>query len=118
MKRFRLHLTLLFILVLGFTGSVQAQSGLVFDSVQIQFWPEYDQPFMLVIYSLELPVDQALPVEFSVRIPARAGEPTAVAVLAGNSLVTNEYTRTESGSQPDRPAQELPAGLGFRLPDQ
>ena len=52
---------------------------------------------MLVIYSCELPVEQILPVEFSVRIPARAGEPTAVAVLDGNSLVTNEYSRTENG---------------------
>lgn len=95
MKRFIISLALLalFIVVPG----VQAQSGLSFDSVQIQLWPEYDRPSMLAIFTFQLSSDAALPAEFTTRIPARAGEPNAVAVLQNDQLVTGEYTRTVSG---------------------
>jgi hypothetical protein len=52
---------------------------------------------MLVIYTFELAVDQSLPIEMTVRIPARVGDPTAVAVLDGTQLVTTGYTRVEDG---------------------
>ncbi|MBN2044998.1 MAG: hypothetical protein JW757_08270 [Anaerolineales bacterium] len=78
--------------VLSVTSLAGAQTSLKFDQVQIQFWPEYDRPEMLVIFTLELPAEQALPVELSVRIPARVASPTAVAVLEGNQLVTREYS--------------------------
>ncbi len=93
----KLTLALLLIGVLVLVPVVGAQTTLRFDVVQIQFWPEYDQPDMLVIYTFELPAEQSLPVEMSVRIPARVGEPTAVAVLEGNQLVTREYSLAEVG---------------------
>ena len=95
MKRI-IPLLLLFLLLI-LTSTVSAQTELVFDTVQIQFWPEYDQPSMLVIYTLELSPSQPLPAEFMIRIPARAGEPTAVAVLEDNRLLTQAYTREVAG---------------------
>lgn len=88
----RLILAVFMIGCLALVPVVGAQAVLRFDVVQIQFWPEYDSPDMLVIYSFELPPEQALPIEMSVRIPARVISPTAVAVLEGNQLVTREYT--------------------------
>jgi hypothetical protein len=93
----RLILAVILIGCLALVSSAGAQAVLGFNIVQIQFWPEYDSPEMLIIYTLELPAEQALPVEISVRIPARAISPTAVAVLQGNQLVTREYTLSEEG---------------------
>lgn len=90
MKRVAIGIILVGILAL--TPVAGAQALLKFDAVQIQFWPEYDRPEMLVIYTIELPAEQSLPVEVSVRIPARVNNPTAVAVLEGNQLVTREYS--------------------------
>ena len=95
MKRFLIGIVLLFCLALA-TG-VSAQSALTFDTVQIQLWPEYDRPSMLVIYTLEISPEVALPIEFTIRIPARAGEPHAVAVLENNQLMTAEYSSTAGG---------------------
>ncbi|MFO7564073.1 MAG: hypothetical protein R6X02_15610, partial [Enhygromyxa sp.] len=95
MKKLTLAFLLIGILVL--VPAVGAQAALSFDLVQIQFWPEYDRLEMLVIYTFELPAEQSLPVEMSVRIPARVGAPTAVAVLEGIQLVTREYSVTEEG---------------------
>lgn len=99
MEQIMRKLTLAFLLIgiLVLVPAVGAQAALSFDLVQIQFWPEYDRPEMLVIYTFELPAEQSLPVEMSARIPARVGAPTAVAVLEGTQLVTREYSVTEEG---------------------
>ena len=97
MKRTTLILTVFFAMIIGFSGTAQAQTGLFVDSVQIQLWPEYDRPSMLVILSIELSPEQAIPAPVSVRIPASVGEPTAVAVLVDSGLVTTQYTRTVDG---------------------
>ncbi|NPA06920.1 MAG: zinc-ribbon domain-containing protein [Chloroflexi bacterium] len=48
--------------------------------VLVELWPEYDRPDMLVLYFIRLPSDTLLPAEVAVRIPARVGDPFAVAV--------------------------------------
>jgi len=58
---------------------VQAQSTLEFDSVQVDLWPEYDRPEVLVIYRMTLSADTSLPAQVSLRIPAAAGQPYNVA---------------------------------------
>ena len=93
----KLTLALLLIGVLVLVPAAAAQTSPAFDVVQIQFWPEYDRPEMLVIYTFELSAGQTLPVEMSVRIPARVGSPTAVAALEGDQLVTREYSLSEEG---------------------
>lgn len=56
---------------------VRAQQGVTFESVQIDLWPEYDRPDMLVVYRFVLAADAQLPTELSLRIPAAAGTPNA-----------------------------------------
>jgi hypothetical protein len=95
MKRI-LWLTLLIVLI-SISVPVFAQQQITFDIVQVQFWPEFDRPSMLVITSIELPEDTVLPVEVSVQIPADVGEPNAVAVAKDDQLLTAEYTREVVG---------------------
>lgn len=49
------------------------------ETLQIEIWPEYDRPAALVILRAELAADVGLPAEVSLRIPASAGAPAAVA---------------------------------------
>lgn len=97
MKQIRFAMILL-VFTLLLAGTAQAQSELAVNTAQVQLWPEYDQPAMLVIYTLELAADQPLPADVTVRIPASVGEPMAVAVLEDDGgLVTRQYTRTVDG---------------------
>jgi hypothetical protein len=59
---------------------VLAQDELKLSYLEVDFWPEYDRPEMLVIYHITLPPTVSLPVDLTFRIPAAAGEPSAVAV--------------------------------------
>ncbi len=52
MRRWFVLLFILGIAALPF--SAQAQSAVKFSSLQIQLWPEYDQPSMLVICEFKL----------------------------------------------------------------
>jgi hypothetical protein len=60
----------------------RAQQLLTFDTLQIDLWPEYDQPAMLVIMRGHLAPDTDYPANIAIRIPARAGPPHAVATRA------------------------------------
>jgi hypothetical protein len=72
--------------------------GAFLEGLNIDLWPEYDRPSMLVIYRIMLSPMLALPVALSFRIPARAGEPNAVAVQQGNGTLLNAgYTRRVEG---------------------
>lgn len=94
----RLILILCLLLLLGIAGPAAAQSSLAVDVLQVQLLPEYDQPSMLVIYTLELSADQALPAEVTVRIPARVGDPMAVTVQEADSVLRyREYSRSVEG---------------------
>ena len=56
-------------------GTVQAQSPMVFESMHIDIWPEYDRPDVLVIYRIQLDAQAKLPTQVSLRIPREAGVP-------------------------------------------
>jgi hypothetical protein len=58
---------------------VYAQNALTLDSLQVQIWPEYDKPSVLVIYNMTLSDTTTYPAEVAVRIPSAAGQPYAVA---------------------------------------
>lgn len=60
-------------------SQVRAQEEIELSYVEVDFWPEYDSPEMLVIYRITLPPTVSLPVDLTFRIPAAAGEPSAVA---------------------------------------
>jgi hypothetical protein len=75
----------------------QAQSGVTIDSLEIDLWPEYDRPEMLVIYKILLSPQVPLPAELSLRIPTRVGEPNAVAERQGQDLFVVSYEREVQG---------------------
>jgi hypothetical protein len=91
-------LPLLLILLLLVPLGVHAQNPVTLNSLQVQIWPEYDKPSVLVIYQMTLSSTTILPATVSVRIPIAAGDPNAVAVKqVDGSLYTVDYTRQVSG---------------------
>jgi hypothetical protein len=86
----------LFVLLLPLSGYAQQTPRL--SSLKVSLWPEYDQPSMLVIYTLTLSQDTQLPANLTLRIPASAGAPHAVAVgPALGQVGDTPYTRQVLG---------------------
>jgi zinc-ribbon domain len=76
----------------------QAQGNVTLASAAVDLWPEYDRPNMLVIYHLTLSSQVSPPVELSVRIPSRVGDPHAVAVRQPDgALFSVVYEREVQG---------------------
>ncbi len=69
------------------------------QSLQVDLWPEYDRPEVLVIYRIQLAEGIPLPATISVPIPAAVGEPFAVGMgpgAEGRPLLA-VYTRQVEG---------------------
>lgn len=78
--------------------AVYAQEGLTLSNLEIDLWPEYDRPAVLVIYRVQLPASTSLPAELTLRIPASVGEPHAVAAKEPDgSLVNLAFERVVNG---------------------
>jgi hypothetical protein len=92
---------LLLVLVLGLcllSGPAQAQETPTVSSLEISLWPEFDRPDMLVIYRGLFAADTPLPVAVEFRIPASAGQPTAVAYVdEGGQRLNQQYTPRVEG---------------------
>jgi hypothetical protein len=90
---------LLFLGVFAFPCSVRAQSAIKLSTLQVQLWPEYDQPSMLIIYDFRLPDTIKLPVSVSLSLP-KEGHLVAVASQSPDgSLLNTDYigpTATET----------------------
>lgn len=84
-------LFLLAILLLLFPVPVQAQSPVTVTTLNIDIWPEYDQPGVLVIYHATLAPSVRLPAEVVLRVPAAAGGPSAVAEQNADGLFTVNF---------------------------
>ncbi|MBT3314058.1 MAG: zinc ribbon domain-containing protein [Anaerolineae bacterium] len=67
-----------------------AQNDVVIDEMNIQFWPEYDRAEMLVMYSIILTEETALPANVTIRVPADA-DINAVAKLSEGSMLNVPY---------------------------
>lgn len=70
---------------------VQAQSDVVIQSMQVDLWPEYDRPGVLVIYRITLSPTVKLPADLTIRLPKDAGKPNAVAEQTENGLITTSF---------------------------
>lgn len=91
----RLVLTLAFCMVIL---PVQAQEAPVLSDLEISLWPEYDRPEVLVIYRGLFAVDTPLPVPVEISIPARVGQPSAVAYVGeGGQRLNQEHTTRMEG---------------------
>jgi hypothetical protein len=76
----------------------RAQSDIQLKSLEVDLWPEYDRPQMLVIYRVELDPAVSLPVEMAFRIPV-AAELNAVANGQSNESLFNVDSRQEMEGQ-------------------
>ena len=75
-----------------------AQQNISFATLQIDLWPEYDRPEMLVVNRYQFASTVQLPVELSIRIPSAAGAPSAFAEASvGGTLINLQYTSTTEG---------------------
>lgn len=75
------------------TGSSLAQTTSRLEELQVDLWPEFDQPDMLVIYRGKLPENAPLPATLTLRLPAQVEEPHAVAYDDGaGSLFQAPYS--------------------------
>jgi hypothetical protein len=89
---------LLCLAVLLLPSSVFAQDDVTLSELQIDLWPEFDRPNMLVMYDGTLSPSVSLPATLTFRIPAAAGDPNAVAVRqVDGTLYTADYERRVSG---------------------
>jgi hypothetical protein len=96
MKKWILSLWLLLVLLLP--AAAQAQTAQSLSELEIDLWPEYDRPGVLVIYRLTLSAQTVIPAQVSVRIPAAVGEPYAVAARQAEGALFNlAYERVVSG---------------------
>ena len=65
----------------------------VIDRLQVDIWPEFDQPEALVIYHLTLAPEVSLPAKLSLRLPKSSGGPANLAMKDTDGLLYNlEYT--------------------------
>ncbi len=75
-----------------------AQPPVAISKLEIDLWPEYDQPDMLVIYHVFLSEDVALPANIALRIPSNAGAPANLAYRSDDKNLYNlTYTQTADG---------------------
>ncbi len=90
---------LLLVIMLALVWSaVLAQRPVSLSELEVDLWPEYDRPSVLVIYRITLSPEVSLPADLTLRIPAAAGEPHAVAAKQSDgSLVNIDYERVVSG---------------------
>jgi hypothetical protein len=86
------------LLALGWPAAAAAQTPARLASLHVSLWPEYDRPQTLVILEGELAPEVALPASLSIRIPARAGQPHAVASTgADGQLLSAAFTTRPNG---------------------
>jgi len=98
MKKLLILATLLAIVFnTGFT--FQDENPIKIARMEIDLWPDYDRPQMLVIYRVQLSNDTQLPARISLRIPSQAITPYKVAIRDLDGLLYNvEYVLEPQGS--------------------
>ena len=70
----------------------QAQNPVTIQALEIDLWPEYDRPGVLIIYRLTLASTVKLPAELTLRLPSAVGQPSAVAEQTDNGLFNIQFT--------------------------
>jgi hypothetical protein len=94
----RFFFSLILLLLILNPVAALAQDGVPIDSLKVALWPEYDRPQMLVIYTVQWSSNLPLPAEVTLRIPAAAGEPNAVAAREVDGALYNvAYQREVRG---------------------
>jgi hypothetical protein len=94
MRKWLLALGITVLLV--FPGLAFAQNELTIDSLEVNLWPEYDRPQVLVIEYILLATETKFPVTVELRIPAAAQAPHVVAVGSSLQLVSDQGVQFET----------------------
>jgi hypothetical protein len=93
-----LAITIVSVLFMASGFPVRAQDAITLSALEVDLWPEYDRPSVLVIYRITLSSSVSLPVDLSLRIPAVSGDPHAVAVRQlDGGLFSVAYDRQIAG---------------------
>jgi hypothetical protein len=90
----KLFLVLILGMLLVFPSLAFAQEQIVIESASMEFWPEYDDPDMLVISYIALDPNGVFPVTFNIRIPADA-RPHVIAVGDALDMVSDQNIKYE-----------------------
>lgn len=90
MRRWLIVLAIL--ITLTISNPAQAKDPVTIQTLEVDIWPEYDQPSVLVIYRITLSPQTKLPAEMVVRIPRSAGVPSAIAEQTANGLFNLSYS--------------------------
>jgi hypothetical protein len=96
-RRFAI-VALLFLVFFLLPGQVRAQTPEPpIDRLQVDIWPEYDRPTVLVIYRINLSANTSLPVSLSLRIPKQAVKPASLTMRDVDGMLYNldYYTQQE-----------------------
>jgi hypothetical protein len=93
----KLVLMLLLLVALFIPAQVRSQGEVHLSRLNVDIWPEYDQPAVLMIYRLTLASDTRLPANLALHIPAD-GQINAVAVEdPTQGLINTPYDKTVQG---------------------
>ncbi|MEN6434190.1 MAG: zinc ribbon domain-containing protein [Anaerolineaceae bacterium] len=85
--------TLLFMVAPRVQGRAE---DIVIEHLQVDIWPEYDRPSVLVICNITLTEDTVLPAKLSLKIPAEVISPSRLAMVNQDGIYTNvDYTTQE-----------------------
>ena len=91
-----------FIFVMSFAlpwNSAQAQTPLEIDQLQVDIWPEFDKPEVLVIYHIVIAANSTLPAQIALRIPKEANSPYNVAMKDVDGMLYNvKYDQAVDGN--------------------
>ncbi len=93
-----IFLAIVSILILSIPTIVYAQEDIKIGRLQIDIWPEYDRPDVLVIYRIVLSPENALPAKMEFRIPLEANKPLNLAAKDADGMLYNlDYTTRIEG---------------------
>ena len=98
MKRCLLILALI-VSLLAPAYTLQEENPVKISRMEIDLWPDYDRPQVLVIYKVQISSETELPVRISLRMPREAIIPYKVATRDLDGLLYNvEYSLEPQGS--------------------
>jgi hypothetical protein len=83
-------LLIILVVFLALPVAAHAQTTVTFNTLKIQFWPDYDQPAVLVIYDFSVSTDTNVPILVNLRMPAGA-QLLAVAKDENGALVNVQH---------------------------
>ena len=95
--------------------SARAQTPIKLSSLQVQLWPEYDQPSMLVIYDLRLPDDTKLPISITLQLPKDANLVAVASQAADGSLLNADYQGPTMGDSRQTISLQIPTAAIYHI---